>query len=59
MQLNTLLFYTIQDVPGRNVNILGGLSIGHCKQKIVYVHVCYSEPFPRQSSFTAQQLSTA
>jgi hypothetical protein len=30
----------IQGVPGGNVNILGG-------QKIMYVHVSYSERFPR------------
>ena len=37
----------IQGVPGGNVNILGGHSIGHSKQKSVYVHVSYSERFPR------------
>jgi hypothetical protein len=37
----------IQSVPGGKVNILGGHSIGHSKQKIVYVHVSYSERFPR------------
>jgi hypothetical protein len=37
----------IKDVPGRKVNILGGHSIGHSKQKGVYVHVSYSERFPR------------
>jgi hypothetical protein len=29
----------IQDVPGRKVNILGGQSIGHSKQK-VYMYMC-------------------
>ena len=33
----------IQNVPGGNVNILGGHSIGHSKQKSVYVHVSYYE----------------
>jgi hypothetical protein len=37
----------IQDVPGGKVNILGGRSIGYSEQKIVYVHVSYSERFPR------------
>ena len=37
----------IQDVPGGNVNILGGHSIGHSKQKYLYEHVSYSERFPR------------
>jgi hypothetical protein len=33
---------------------MGGHSIGHSEQKIVYVHVSYSERFPRQSYFTVQ-----
>jgi hypothetical protein len=49
-----LPFGSIQDVPGRKVNILGGHSIGHSKQKSVYVHVSYSERFPRYSCFTVQ-----
>jgi hypothetical protein len=36
-----------QSVPGSKVNILEGHSIGHSKQKIVYVHVSYSERFRR------------
>jgi hypothetical protein len=32
---------------GQKVNMLGGHSIGHSKQKSVYVHVSYSERFPR------------
>jgi hypothetical protein len=36
----------IQDVPGGKVNILGGHSIDHSKQKSVYVHVSYSKKFP-------------
>jgi hypothetical protein len=44
--------YTIQDVPRGKVNILEGHSIGHSKQKSVYVS--YSERFPRQTYFTAQ-----
>jgi hypothetical protein len=38
---------TIQGVPGGKVSILGGHSIGHSNQKSVYVHVSYSERFPR------------
>ena len=34
-------------VPGGKVNILGGHSIGHSKQKRLYEHVSYSELFPR------------
>jgi hypothetical protein len=37
----------IQGVPRGKVNILGGYSIGHSKQKSVFVHVSYSEQFPR------------
>jgi hypothetical protein len=33
---------------------MGGHSIGHSKQKAVYVHVSYSERFPRWSYFTVQ-----
>ena len=29
----------IQSIPGRNVNILGGHSIGHSKKKTLYEHV--------------------
>jgi len=36
-----------QGVPGGKVNILGGHSIGHSKQKCLYEHVSYSERFPR------------
>jgi len=36
-----------QGVPGGKVNILGGHSIGHCKQKCLYEHVSYSERFLR------------
>jgi hypothetical protein len=36
----------IQGVPGEKVNILGGYSIGHSKQKTLYEHVSYSERFP-------------
>jgi hypothetical protein len=38
---------SIQGVPGGYLNILGGHSISHYKQKSVYVHVSYSERFPR------------
>jgi len=37
----------IQGVPGGKINILGGHSIGHSKQKYLYEHVSYSERFPR------------
>jgi hypothetical protein len=37
----------IQNVPGGNINILEGHSICNSKQKIVDVHVSYSEWFPR------------
>jgi hypothetical protein len=33
--------------PRGKVNILGGHNIDHYKQKSVYVHVSYSERFPR------------
>jgi hypothetical protein len=35
------------DVIGGKVNILGCNSIGHSKQESVYVHVSYSERFPK------------
>jgi hypothetical protein len=38
---------SMQGVSGGKVSILGGHSIGH-----VYVHVTYSERFPRYSYFT-------
>jgi hypothetical protein len=38
---------TIQNVPGGTVSTLGGHSIGHSKQKTVYVHVSYTERFSR------------
>jgi len=37
----------IPGVPGGNVNILGDYSLGNSKQRSVYVHVAYSERFPR------------
>jgi len=37
----------IQGVQGEKVNILGGHSIGHSKQKCLYEHVSYYERFPR------------
>jgi hypothetical protein len=37
----------IQSVSGGNITILDGHSIGHSKQKILSVHVSYSERFPR------------
>jgi hypothetical protein len=40
----------IQDLPGGQVNIMGGHSIGHSKQ-YVYGHVSYSEQFPSWSRF--------
>jgi hypothetical protein len=44
----------IQSVSVGKVNILGGHSIDHSRQKSVYVHVSYSERFPRYSYFTVQ-----
>jgi hypothetical protein len=35
----------MQDGPEGKVNVLEGHSIGHSKQKSVYVHVSYSELF--------------
>jgi hypothetical protein len=37
----------IQNVPRGIVNILVGHSGGHSNKKIIYVHVTYSERFPR------------
>jgi hypothetical protein len=37
----------VQNVSGGEVNILGGHSIGHAKQKYVSVRVSYSERFPK------------
>jgi hypothetical protein len=47
LRLTEVFIYTIQDVPGGNVSILGVYSIDHSKQNSVYVHVSYSERFPR------------
>jgi len=44
----------IQGVPGGKVNILGGYSIGHSKQKTLYEYVSYSERFPRKSHLNAK-----
>jgi hypothetical protein len=46
----------IQNVPGGNVNILGGHNVGHSKQKSVYVHVSYSERFQRYICTVAKLL---
>jgi hypothetical protein len=40
-----ILYPDVQGVPGGKVSILGGYSIGHSKQKSVYVHVSCSERF--------------
>jgi hypothetical protein len=42
----------IQSVSGGKVDVLGGHSIGHSKQKTLYEHVSYSERFPRYSHLT-------
>jgi hypothetical protein len=42
-----LIYSHIQGVSGGKVNILGRHVIGHSKQKCLYVHVSYSERFPR------------
>ena len=39
-------------VPGGKVNILGGHSIGHSKQKYLYERVSYSERSPRYRHLT-------
>ena len=43
----TTYYIDIQSALGGNVNILGGHSIGHSKQKSVHVHVSNSKRFPR------------
>jgi hypothetical protein len=53
--LNILPTFFIQDVQGGKVNILGGYSIGHSKQKTLYEHVSYSERFPRKSHLNANR----
>jgi hypothetical protein len=44
---NATICLIIQSVQGGKVNIVGGRSIGHSKQKIVYVRASYSKRFPR------------
>jgi hypothetical protein len=39
--------HVIQGVPAGKFNIVGDHSIGHSKQKIVYVRMSYSERFHR------------
>jgi hypothetical protein len=41
------MYLSLQSIQGGKANILGGYSIGYSKQKSVYVHVSYSERFPR------------
>jgi hypothetical protein len=48
------MFSNIQSVPGGKVNILGGHSIGHSKQKSIHAYVSNFKRFPRQSYFTVQ-----
>jgi hypothetical protein len=45
--LTQVMDICIQSVPGGKLDILGGHIIGHPEQKSVYVHVYYSERFPR------------
>jgi hypothetical protein len=45
--INHCLTIRCEGVPGGNFNIRGGHSIGHSKQEGVYIHVSYSERFPR------------
>jgi hypothetical protein len=45
--ISTCFRHKTYSVPGGKVDILGGHSTGHSKQKTVYVHVSYSERFPR------------
>jgi len=47
LSMTNLRHFFIPGVPGGKVNILGGYSIGHSKQKNLYEHVSYSELFPR------------
>jgi hypothetical protein len=47
MGVNVEPHSVIQVVPRGKVSILEGHSIGHSKQQSVYVHVPYSERFPR------------
>jgi hypothetical protein len=49
------IYVYIQNVPGGNVIILGGHIMGHSKQKSLFVHVSYSERFPRENYFTVQK----
>jgi hypothetical protein len=51
VKIRTQYILNIEDVPGGKVNILGGHSIGHSKEKILYVHVSYSERFLRRELF--------
>jgi hypothetical protein len=44
----------LQSAPRGKFKILGCHSIGHSKEKRVYVHVRYSELFPRYRYFTVQ-----
>jgi len=41
------IYIYIQGVPEGKVNILGGHSIGHSKEKYLFEHVSHSERFPR------------
>jgi hypothetical protein len=54
IHVSSYYFDTIQCVPGGKVNILGSPIISNSKQESVYVHVSYSELFPRYSYFTVQ-----
>ena len=54
IMLYSLEAVCIQGVQGGNVTILGCPSIGQYKQKIVYMHLSYSERFLRKSYFTVQ-----
>jgi hypothetical protein len=47
VMLSQMIHYLIENVPGRKVNILGGHSICHSKQKLYHVDVSYSEQFPK------------
>lgn len=49
---------SVHDDRGGDVNILGGHSIGHSKQKSECVQVSYSELFPRWSCFSVETSST-
>jgi len=49
------LWFANRLYTGGNVTILGGHGTGDSKQKLVYIHVSYSERFLRKSYFTVNE----